>query len=134
MESRNIMWIGLAQVLAVVLGFVLLGVALKFHGWPDETLFHFYPLTRMLRQYGFWLLLVPAAWTFYAMACAHVEKGLLSWPFSAVLGMLLVAVIFLLFLLAAGKPGARGILIHIGRVQTTAVTRPGQISRTYECT
>ena len=75
MESRSIMWVGVAQILAVVFGFVALGIVMKYNGWPDETPQTFRPLARGLRENGAWLLAVPLLWTIYAIAARRVESG-----------------------------------------------------------
>jgi hypothetical protein len=112
MESRNVMWIGLAQVLAVVLGFVTLGVVLKFHGWPEAPFFRFYPLTTGLRLYGPWLLIVPVVWTICGLAAVNYGWNIPG-HLIVLLGVLIAGVIGLSFLLAAANPGARSFLIPI---------------------
>ena len=108
------MWIGIAQVLAVVLGFVILGVVLKYYGWPDMVGFRFHPLATGLRTYGAWLLLVPLVWTAMSIASMHYE-----WPFfsPAVLGAIgisIVSMIGLAFLFATFNPGVRGLYMYFG--------------------
>ena len=120
MESRDLTWIGLAMVLVVVLGFLVLGIVLKFHGWPDQTTIRFYPLTIWLRVYGAWLMLLPLAWAVYAAFAMQVDRGLLSATFAAAVGGLIVGFLFLAFLSAVGFPGTRPLLIYVAPAGASA--------------
>lgn len=106
------MWVGLAQVLVVVLGFVALGVILKFNGWPDAPFMKWSPLSVGLRQHGMWLLLLPFFWTCYAVAASYVERGILSLNVAIIVGVVIAGIIFLAFLVAVATPGTRGMLMH----------------------
>lgn len=107
MEARNLTWIGLAMVLVVVLGFVTLGIVLKFHGWPDQTMFRFHPLASGLRLYGAWLMLLPLLWAIYAAIAVPIDKGILSAGLVEAVGAALVGILLLAFLIAVANPGVR---------------------------
>jgi hypothetical protein len=65
--SRPITLLVLLQTLLVIVGFFVLGIVLKFCGYPDAFGLRWNPVAVFLREHGFWLLLPSFLWAVYAM-------------------------------------------------------------------
>lgn len=64
MTPRAISTLVLWQWLTVFLGVVLTGLFLRFYytDWPNEPSFGLPTYPRLVRDYGFWLCLLPPVW------------------------------------------------------------------------
>jgi len=60
----------LLQSLVIVIGVFTTGIVLKLHMYPESSL-DWNPASVAVRNYGYLLLLVPAAW---AVACVVLER------------------------------------------------------------
>lgn len=122
-EKPKVAIAGLLQVVAVVVGFLALGVVMKFNGYPDETVIRWNPLARGLREYGVWFLLVPVAWMLATIVIWHYAKIESAFDFAIGFGYLFAIVILILFLWAAMDSYRRPFLFQIKR-NASAVERP----------
>ena len=114
---------GLLQVFAVVVGFLALGVVMKFNGYPDETFVRWNPLARSLRQYGVCLLLVPVAWMLITLAIWNYAKIESAFEFAIGFGYLFAIVILILFLWAAMNSYRRPLLFQMKRTASAVERR-----------
>ena len=113
--SRHVGWMVLAQFVAVVVGFLALGVVLKVNGYPANGLgVRWNGIAVRLREYGPWLLIAPVVWGIYALACEHYNQGLLSEGIAGTAGALLLVLVLAFFLYAACVPFTRPMLISSG--------------------
>src|SRR5688572_28892462 len=76
--NRTITYIAILQTAAVVLGFLTRGIILKYHGYPDGFWVRWKAFPLLLREYGMWLMAIPAIWTAFASKAHRVDRGLLS--------------------------------------------------------
>ncbi|HCS53451.1 hypothetical protein [Rubinisphaera sp.] len=102
---------GLLQVLAVVLGFVALGIVMKMNGYPDESLIRWNPAARTLREHGVWLLAVPVAWVCLSIVMSYRDDRTDPSTFIIFVGFLLSAILLLLFIYAAMNSYSRPLLL-----------------------
>jgi hypothetical protein len=100
-EKPQVAIAGLLQVFAVVVGFFVLGVVMKFNGYPNEAFIRWNPLARGLREYGVWLLLIPVVWMLITLAIWNYAKIESAFEFAIGFGYLTAIVILILFLWAA---------------------------------
>lgn len=107
--NRPISIVGILQVLVIVLGFIALGIHMKFLGYPtaSEYVFRFSPLALFLREYGMYLLLVPPLWMALAVFSSPREHGILSLPAVLLQGVVIILILLCTFLYAAMCPGSR---------------------------
>ena len=73
-EWRLLGWIGLAHVIGLALGFIILSVTMKFLGYPTpevELGIRWRPLPLALREHGFWFLVVTACWWIAVCVTGH---------------------------------------------------------------
>lgn len=111
MTPRTIITLALMQMLTVFIGVLLTAVFLRFltTDWPNEPAW-MPAFPRIMRNYGFWLLLVPAAWAGASVisvrsldALPQIHRAYL------VVGYLLWAALALTFFFAAGEAYASGL-------------------------
>ncbi len=113
---------GLLQVLAVVLGFVALGIVMKFDGYPDETFVRWNPLARMLREYGGWFFAAPITWLSVSVVMAHRAGREEPSNFSIVAGFVITVILLFLFIYAALNPFTRPLLFDTGSNEDTTTS------------
>jgi hypothetical protein len=114
--NRTITYIAILQTAAVVLGFLTLGIVLKYHGYPDHGFgvrWKAFPV--YLREYGLWLMLVPAVWTAFASKAHRMDRGLFSERPTLIAGACLAGIIIALFIYGAGDPYTRPTYFYFGK-------------------
>lgn len=105
--SRTTTFIAVLQTTLVVMGFLILPGIFKLWGYPVEPQFFGYrwnPLSLWLRQYGPWLLVLPAFWVAFVSVAQRRGRGFFSQRLALIIGVCLAALIILLFLYAATYP------------------------------
>ncbi|RYD67125.1 MAG: hypothetical protein EOP84_30750 [Verrucomicrobiaceae bacterium] len=113
--NRTTTYIAIVQAVVIVLGFLALGIVLKFCGYPDELGVRWNPLAVFLREYGVWLLLVPLFWTVFSLRAREVNRGIFSEPYAIISGIALAVGTSLFFLYAAIFPYTRPVFVGIIR-------------------
>ena len=110
--SRTITILGLVQLLLVILGFFGLSIVMKMNGYPSEDFgIRWNPLALLLRRHGLMLLLVPAAWTVFAVLSQSWRRFIFSLDVWAVIGIVIALAIIALFIYACVDPYSRPIFI-----------------------
>ena len=111
MTPRTIITVALMQMLTVFFGVMLTAIFLRFltTDWPNEPAW-MPAFPRFMRNYGFWLLLVPVAWAGASVtsvrsldALPQIHRGYL------IAGYVLWAVIAIVFFFAAGRAYESGL-------------------------
>jgi hypothetical protein len=74
-SSSPISRVSLVQTLIILIGVVMTAASLKWFSYPEQTL-DWNPIAVAVRDFGFLLLLVPAAW---AIVCAILERRSPDW-------------------------------------------------------
>jgi hypothetical protein len=105
--------LALLQTLLIIIGFFVLGAVLKFSGYPDEIDLRWNPLAVFLREYGFWLLGLPALWTCFALSAQGRDRGFFSYAVACVFGLAIAGVTIATFIWAAIFPYARPLLMPV---------------------
>jgi hypothetical protein len=96
--------LALVQTLLVVLGFFALGIVLKASGYPDFPAVRWNPLAVVLREHGFWLLILPFLWVLFATAVQRLDRSFFTYRNAYVVGIVIAVGIILLFLYASVFP------------------------------
>lgn len=110
--SRTLTFLGIFQLVCLLIGFLALGIVLKVSGYPDDLpMIKWSPFATFLRAEGLWLLALPALWVIYAAYSSRRDKGVFSEQTSVLVGIILTGVIILSFLYAAIFPYSRVMLI-----------------------
>ena len=100
-----------------VLGYLWLGIVMKFEGYPSgNPLIRWNPLALKLRQHGHWSLLLFLIWAITTFLSILLERRLVLRFLSIVLSVA-VALVPVLFLIAAWNPSYRPLLIYQGGKQ-----------------
>ncbi|HWL53014.1 MAG TPA: hypothetical protein VNQ90_11300 [Chthoniobacteraceae bacterium] len=110
--SRAITFLGIFQVVCLVIGHFALGMILKLHGYPNAYPgAQWSPLALFLRTHGALLLVIPGLWTFFAVVLARRNRGLFSEKFAMLAGVAISIALILSFLYAAAFPYGRALPI-----------------------
>lgn len=105
MFSRSTALIALSQTLVIVLGFIAVGVVLKFSGYPENARWvRWNPVAVFLRHYGLILLLVPMAWTYFAARSLRHDSYAVSYQTMMFIGITFAALVMFSFIYAAVCP------------------------------
>jgi len=108
--EHSISLIALIMFLLTVVGFVGLGIVLKMSGYPDDPFVRWTPIAVTLREHGQWVLTVPFLWALFAIVSSRIDRGIFSERFAGPVGVVLVAVIIVMFLYAIANPFTRPLL------------------------
>ena len=135
MTPRTIITLALMQMLTVFFGVMLTAIFLRFltTDWPNEPAWMpAYP--RFMRNYGFWLLLVPVAWAGSSVlsvrsldALPQVHHGYL------VAGYVLWAILALVFFFAAGRAYESGLGGSPEQMHSSRIS-PAKLNGTFQRT
>jgi hypothetical protein len=94
--SRTVALLGLAQAATVICGFFGLAIILRHDGYPGEPFqlgglvsYHWSLLTLFLRRLGMILLVVPLAWTVFAVISERRATFVLSHGLWLVVGTII---------------------------------------------
>jgi hypothetical protein len=113
-ESNAIALIALLQMLLIVLGLIGLGIVMKFHGYPDETVIRFKPLARFLHENGTWFFVMPFILFILCLVAEYVDRWFLSFRIVVFLCAAVTVVIPFLYTLAALDPITRPLFLKTG--------------------
>ena len=113
--NRTTTYVAAIQTAVIVLGFLALGIVLKFCGYPDGFGVRWNPLAVFLRERGMWLLALPLLWTLFALKVREVDRGILSERVAFIFGLCAAGVITATFLYAAIFPYTRPLYFYFGR-------------------
>ena len=110
--ARPIAMLALAQAATVICGFFGLAIILRHHGYPGEpiqagsnfVIYHWSLLSLFLRRLGMILLLVPVAWTVFAVRSEQRASFILSHGAWMVSGAIIPFVIIMTFFYAMFHP------------------------------
>ncbi len=110
--SRTITLLALAQAAAVICGFFGLAIILRHHGYPDEpfqagssfVIYHWSPFTLFLRRMGMILLVVPLAWTIFAVIPERRAHYILPHTLWLYIGAIIPFVMIMMFFYAIFHP------------------------------
>jgi hypothetical protein len=110
--SRTVTLLGLAQAATVICGFFGLAIILRHNGYPGEpyqagsnfVIYHWSHLTLFLRRLGMILLVVPLAWTIFAVISERRARFLLPFGLWLIVGTIIPFVIVMTFLYAIFHP------------------------------
>jgi hypothetical protein len=97
--------IALFQVFTVIIGVFMTRAAFMASGYPDADL-QWNRLALLLRNHGYFLLLVPLAWTLTATRLENLSSGPWSRRWTLVTGMLVLAALAGLLLWSFSNPYA----------------------------
>lgn len=110
MFSRSTALIALSQTLVVVLGFIAVGVVLKFSGYPENPRWvSWNPFAVFLRHYGLLLLLAPVTWTYFAARSLRDDSYAVTYQTMMLIGITFAALAMFCFIYAAVCPFTRPI-------------------------
>ena len=121
MTPRTIVTLALMQMLTVFFGVVLTAIFLRFltTDWPNEPVW-MPAFPRFMRNYGFWLLLLPVAWAGVSVTSV---RSLDAWPQihrgHLVAGYVLWAALALVFFFAVGIAYEAGLGSGPGHMQSS---------------
>ena len=113
--GRTTTYVAVLQSAVIVLGFLALGIVLKFCGYPNSFGVRWNPLAVFLREHGIWLLAAPLFWTVFAVKARQLDRGIFSERVAFVSGVCLAGVITLTFLYAAVFPYTRPLYFYFDR-------------------
>ncbi len=110
--SRTVALLALAQAATVICGFFGLSIILRHHGYPGEpyqagssfVIYHWSLLTLFLRRLGMILLVVPLAWTIFAVISERRASYILSHGLWLVVGTIIPFTIIMIFFYAIFHP------------------------------
>ena len=95
--SRTTTILALLQTFLVVTGFFVVGVVLKWSGYPDSPVVRWNPLAVFLREHGLWLLFLPVLWVVLATSAQRLNLGFLSYRVACVIGLCVAGMTIALF-------------------------------------
>ena len=97
-----------------VLGYVWLGIVMKFEGYPDPNPpgIRWNPLAFKLRQYGHWSLFLFLIWAI-SVLFSHIWNRRVVLKIICILASVSVVLLPWLFFMAAMNPYTRGILMKL---------------------
>ncbi len=108
---RQITIIGALQAVIVVLGFVALGIHMKFMGYPNNEIVRWNSLAVFLREQGLFFFSVPICWTIYAIFAFKKDKGIFSFHIACALGIIALIFMLICFMYAFMHPFDRILMI-----------------------
>ena len=82
----------LLQTLVIVIGVFTTGIVLKFHMYPKLSL-DWNPASVAVRNYGFFLLIIPAAWTGVCLALERCRTNLWSPTRTLISGIVVITLL-----------------------------------------
>jgi hypothetical protein len=110
--SRIVALLALAQAATVICGFFGLAIVLRQHGYPGEpsqagsnfVIYHWNYMTLFLRHLGMILLVVPLAWTVFAVISERRATFVLPHGLWLVVGTIIPFTIIMTFFYAIFHP------------------------------
>jgi len=88
----------LVQFAIITLGYVGVGIALKFNGYPEHhDLIRWNSVSIWIREQGGWLYILPVVWAIYDVVSKNLDSGFASQTAARIIGYVVIFSFLMLF-------------------------------------